>query len=143
MSEKNLPVLLEGMLVDLVPFSTPFHDLMHEWLNDDGAYFWSMGDRWFPTLEGVRRHQTERNQRRADNPASGVGFGIQTKDGKLIGYFGIHRLEPHCRQGMLSAMIGDRDYWGGGYGTDALLLVIDYAFDWLDFRRIWLHTMAA
>jgi RimJ/RimL family protein N-acetyltransferase len=39
-------------------------------------------------------------------------------------------------------MIGNPDYWGGGYGTDALLLLVDYAFDWLDLRRLWLVTMA-
>lgn len=39
-------------------------------------------------------------------------------------------------------MIGEPEYWGGGYGTDALLLLADYAFDWLDLHKLWLITMA-
>jgi RimJ/RimL family protein N-acetyltransferase len=42
---------------------------------------------------------------------------------------------------MLGAMIGEPDCWGGGYGTDALLLVVDYAFGWLDMHKLWLGTM--
>ena len=38
--------------------------------------------------------------------------------------------------------IGEPDYWGGGYGTDALLLLIEYAFDTLDMRKVWLNTMS-
>jgi RimJ/RimL family protein N-acetyltransferase len=37
--------------------------------------------------------------------------------------------------------IGEPEYWGSGYGTDALLLLVDYAFDELDIRKIWLGTM--
>jgi len=40
-------------------------------------------------------------------------------------------------------MINELDYWGGGYGTDALLLLVDYAFGWLDMRRLWLDTMSS
>jgi RimJ/RimL family protein N-acetyltransferase len=42
---------------------------------------------------------------------------------------------PCSALGSASQSIG-----GGGYGTDALLLLVDYAFDWLDLRKVWLVT---
>jgi len=47
----------------------------------------------------------------------------------------------HDRVANLGANIIEADYWGGGYGTDALLLLVDYAFDTLDMRRLFLITM--
>jgi RimJ/RimL family protein N-acetyltransferase len=47
----------------------------------------------------------------------------------------------HSRAANLGAVINEPDYWGGGYGTDALLLLLDYSFDTLDLRRVWLDTM--
>lgn len=44
------------------------------------------------------------------------------------------------RRAEVDAGIGDPDYWGGGYGSDAMLLITAYAFEWLDLRRLWLRT---
>jgi RimJ/RimL family protein N-acetyltransferase len=66
----------------------------------------------------------------------------QTKDGKPLGYFGINFINLHSRIANLGASLGEPEYWGGGYGTDALLLIVDYAFHWLDMRKIWLGTMS-
>jgi len=60
-----------------------------------------------------------------------------------IGFFRAQRLVPHSRLAMLGARIGDPAYWGGGYGTDALLLLIEYAFDWLVMRKLWLGSTSA
>ncbi|MBI5960917.1 MAG: GNAT family N-acetyltransferase, partial [Chloroflexi bacterium] len=38
------------------------------------------------------------------------------------------------------AGIGDPAYWSGGYGSDCMLLIVQYAFDWLDLRRLFLTT---
>ncbi len=67
---------------------------------------------------------------------------MQTKDGTPLGFFGVSDMSFHHRTAMLAARIGEAAYWGGGYGTDALLLLVDYCFDWLDMRRVWLKTMS-
>jgi RimJ/RimL family protein N-acetyltransferase len=69
-----------------------------------------------------------------------VPFGIRTKDGRRIGFVGITALHPAQRLALLGARIGEPEYWGSGYGTDALLLLVEYAFDWLDLRKVWLIT---
>jgi len=133
--------MLEGVLVDLVPYSARFTALEHEWLNGEGLFFWAMGGRWLATEAQVKSMQQERAEERAESDLR-VFFGVQTKDGTPIGLFGIRSVHPHHRLGMLTAFIAEPEYWGGGYGTDALLLLVDYAFDWLDLRRVWLLTMA-
>jgi RimJ/RimL family protein N-acetyltransferase len=42
----------------------------------------------------------------------------------------------------LGIMIGDRDYWGRGYGRETIKLLLDYGFHYLGGRRIELTTHA-
>ena len=133
--------ILEGLLVDLVPYGRAFQAREHAWWNNESMYWASMGERELLThaqLEKQRREEAE-----SDESRTGVTFGVRTKDGALIGSFGINFLSPYHRVANLGAMINEPDYWGGGYGTDALLLLVDYAFGWLDMRRLWLDTMSS
>ena len=45
------------------------------------------------------------------------------------------------RQTELGILIGDRDYWNKGYGTDAVDTICKYIFESTDFKRIYLHTL--
>jgi len=42
------------------------------------------------------------------------------------------------RTANLGIMIGDKGYWGKGYGTEAIKLMTKYAFDKLNLHKIWL-----
>ena len=44
---------------------------------------------------------------------------------------------------MLFRSIGDKDYWGRGYGREAVSLLLDYAFRVRNLRRVWLEVHAA
>jgi RimJ/RimL family protein N-acetyltransferase len=133
--------MLEGLLVDLVPYGERYQDMEHRWHNGE-AWFWAtVGDRRLISAASIKRNQEERAEWRERQSSPGMLFGIQTKDGKLIGDIGINWILPQHRLAMLGAAISEEDYWGGGYGTDALLLVADHAFDWLDMRKLWLSTM--
>ncbi|MBN1564585.1 MAG: GNAT family N-acetyltransferase [Anaerolineae bacterium] len=132
--------MLKGLLVDLVPYGKAFLENDHEWENGIARFWSNLGE-----CPIVSRAQVEaRHQEWFESNESylGVPFGVQTKDGIPLGYFGINWMVPHCRSVMVGAVINDPDYWGGGYGTDALLLLMDYAFDWLDMRKVWLGTMS-
>ena len=132
--------MLEGLLVDLVPYGTRFMDKDYEWSNNESRFWGSMGDRPLPSKSQIEARHREWAE--SDPTDLDMGFGIQTKDGQPIGFIGLKWVVPHSRLAMLGAVIGEPDYWNGGYGTDALLLIADYAFDWLDLRRLWLETMA-
>lgn len=136
---------LEGHLLDLVPYDARFVELEHKWENSEAGYWGDMGDRPILSREALRRGREEWLAR--PGPRDFVALGMQTKPGapepeKPLGGFYIGSITPHLRLAMLGAIIGEPDYWGGGYGTDALLLGVDYAFTWLDLRRVWLMTMS-
>jgi RimJ/RimL family protein N-acetyltransferase len=41
----------------------------------------------------------------------------------------------------LGIVIGDRDYWSGGYGYDAVVTLLHHMFDDLRLKRVYLHTL--
>ena len=131
--------MLEGLLVNLVPYGKTFQDLDHRWLNSEASFWSSGGERHFMSraMTAARHAQWAEE---AERPDDGVAFGVQTRDGKPLGFFGVTWLQPTHRVAMIGAKIGEPVYWGGGYGTDALLLLLDYTFDWLDVRKAWLMT---
>jgi RimJ/RimL family protein N-acetyltransferase len=68
-------------------------------------------------------------------------FAIDTLDGKHIGncmYYNIDRLRGEAELGI---MIGDRDYWSKGYGTDAVTALLGHIFNTMDIERVYLNTL--
>jgi RimJ/RimL family protein N-acetyltransferase len=56
--------------------------------------------------------------------------------GKPIGTMGIHSINWKDRTATTGALIGEKEYWGKGYGTDAKMTLLDYAFNTLNLRKI-------
>lgn len=133
-------MILEGLLVDLVPYGNRVKELDRLWHNSEASFWGSGGDWHFTTKTQSNAGWEEWTENRQNGKESGVAFAIQTKDGVPIGYMGINWIAHFHRLAQLGAQIGPPEYWGGGYGTDALLLLLDYTFDWLDVRKAWLTT---
>ncbi|MBL7068263.1 MAG: GNAT family N-acetyltransferase [Candidatus Omnitrophica bacterium] len=62
---------------------------------------------------------------------------IVKKNDKYIGNIKIGGIDWVNRTAHCGRMIGDKKYRGKGYGTEALKLVIDYAFNTLNLNRIY------
>lgn len=76
-----------------------------------------------------------------ENP-SGFGFTIHTlEDDGLIGFTGLWGIQWNNRDAWFSIGIGDREHWGKGYGTDALRVVLKYAFTELNLHRVTLSVL--
>jgi len=68
-------------------------------------------------------------------------FAVETLEGKHIGncvYYGINDGEGEAEVGI---MIGDRDYWDDGYGTDAVITLVNYIFRRTKLNRLYLKTL--
>lgn len=63
--------------------------------------------------------------------AQGIGF---------IGQCLLHHFDETARKCELGITIGDRDYWGRGYGRDAVKLLLKYAFRLRNMERVWLSV---
>ena len=69
-------------------------------------------------------------------------FAIETLDGRHIGNCVCYNFHDLHREAELGIVIGDRAYWGRGYGGDAVVTLARYMFDVLQIERICLHTLA-
>ena len=58
------------------------------------------------------------------------------EDDRVIGEAGLLRMFPAWRTTDLSIIIGEKETWGKGYGTEAINLLLDYAFGYLNFHRV-------
>lgn len=86
-------------------------------------------DKWFEEVQG-KQGQT------------GVDFGVFTLEGKIIGHVQLHSIDWQDRSAELGlgfAKVSDR---GKGYGTNALQLIVSYAFDHLGLHRLAANPVA-
>jgi RimJ/RimL family protein N-acetyltransferase len=74
-----------------------------------------------------------------DGNPFGIAFAIEA-DGQLIGFCGLSHRDPFAATAELGITIGDKAYWGKQYGREAIRLLLDYGFDLLNLRRIYLRV---
>ena len=68
-------------------------------------------------------------------------FAVETMDGKHIGNCSYYNIDLKRREAEVGIMIGDRDYWSKGYGTDTINTLISYVFDKTNFNKLYLKTL--
>lgn len=70
-------------------------------------------------------------------------FALETLDGKHIGnciYYNINEKKGEAEMGI---MIGNRRYWDRGYGTDAVITLVNYIFTTTSLNRLYLKTLTS
>lgn len=131
--------MIEGKLIKLRAQETTDVDRLFAWIND----------RELTRFLGMRyqvSHAAEEAWVR-DRASKAIAFGdvhfaIETKEGVHIGGISFHQTSPENRRARLGVMIGDKSYWSKGYGTDAMLTFLRFAFDEMNLHRVDL-TVAA
>ena len=61
---------------------------------------------------------------------------IVRENNKVIGEAGLLRMDSAWRTTDVSVIIWEKEEWGKGYGREAILLLLDYAFTNLNFHRV-------
>jgi RimJ/RimL family protein N-acetyltransferase len=80
--------------------------------------------------------------RRAERE-NGFHFNIRTLDGdRLIGFASIGVVNGASADSRVGIGIGERADWGRGYGTDAMQVLLRFAFAELNLARVSLETFA-
>ncbi|OEF98811.1 GNAT family N-acetyltransferase [Vulcanibacillus modesticaldus] len=70
-------------------------------------------------------------------------FAIETlKDNKYIGGCGVNKIDWKNSVTEVGIFIGDKDYWGKGYGTDAMKILIKFIFEQMNINKIKLHVFS-
>lgn len=68
-------------------------------------------------------------------------FGIETFDGKHIGNCVYYNIDEQKGDAEMGIMLGDRDYWDKGYGTDVACTLVDHIFSETKIKRLYLKTL--
>jgi RimJ/RimL family protein N-acetyltransferase len=71
----------------------------------------------------------------------GYQFAIDTIEGEHIGNCACYGIDGRLGEAEVGIIIGNRDYWGQGYGTDAFLTLVDYIFTQTELQRLFLKTL--
>jgi RimJ/RimL family protein N-acetyltransferase len=67
-------------------------------------------------------------------------FAIETADGVHIGNIGLHNVNWQYRHAGLGIVIGEKEYWGKGYGSDAVRTLLRFAFQEMNLHRVFLQV---
>ena len=113
-------------------------DMLVQWQseNDPELHFLSGGTPRPAALEWMYAHFDE--GLRNPDPRS-VSFAIEA-DGQYIGHCGLHNIQAANRSCELGIEIGNKEYWGKGYGREVIRLLLAYAFEHHHLNRVSLHT---
>ncbi len=130
-----------GKKIGLRPFEDALSDSdvarVYRWSCDDGLLRLSGGAPTDLTFEEFRG----RLRRDAQNPPiQRHAYFLMTHEGELIGRAGCFAIDDQYEQGELGIVIGERRYWGKGYGSDAVVTLLQYLFTTTPLARINLFT---
>ena len=124
-------VFIRGKRIILRPLFKRDIPQLLQWINDTEITQYLMA--YLPITEDQEEKWLEGLPARLDTD---IIFAITTLDGKLIGNMGLHGINWKDRTASTGALIGDKDYWGKVYGTEAKMLILNYAFNTLNLRKI-------
>jgi RimJ/RimL family protein N-acetyltransferase len=79
---------------------------------------------------------------RQNDSSTSYAFGIRRlADNTLVGTIGLYDIAWSNRTAWVGVGIGRREDWGNGYGSEAMDLVMRYAFDELNLHRLQLTVI--
>lgn len=124
-----------GERIYLSPRNTEDAEVFTEWLNDFETTDYIGRSCMLFTLEAEKKYLE-------DNANAEATFSIiDMKKDKMIGVVGIENINHIKRIGTLGVFIGDKAYRENGYGTEAIRLVLDYGFNYLNLNNIKLDVL--
>jgi RimJ/RimL family protein N-acetyltransferase len=106
------------------------------WLNDEEVNKYLITR--YATVEGLKEYIRQKNE-----SSNCLFFGIFWKENnKHIGNIKLEPIDFELKNAVMGILIGDKNYWGMGIGTDATNLITDYAFKNLDINEIFLGVLS-
>ena len=126
---------LVGDNIYLSPRSPEAAEQFAEWLNDFETTDYIGKSSKLITLDDEIKYFT--------NPKEDeyVFFIVRVEDDKLIGTVGLHNVNYTNRCATLGIFIGDKSGRNKGYGTEAIRLILEYGFKYLNLNNIKLDVL--
>ncbi len=136
---KNAYYFLKGKKVELRAIGKEDIPLITRWLNDEiVTYFMIYGQK--PTSQEQVAEWIQKEH--LDSPENTVFMAVELKTKKPIGFTGLYGIHQTAHRAEFRILIGEKDFWGKGYGTEVTELVTFYGLDRLNLNRIYLGFVA-
>lgn len=126
---------LEGQKVYLRPID----------VEDAGWYFESLYDSEVRKLTGTQKHHTKEQivkyiEKKAQDESSVLLVIAERETDIPVGDIALGDIDPMNRNAYIRIAINNSTYMGMGYGTEAMLLLLNYGFGVLNLHRIELNV---
>lgn len=127
---------LSGALVRLAADDPQtMSEALSRWGRD--SEYWRLLDADPARLYSVKATREWLEQEQSREPSSNCIFSIYTlEDNRLIGETGLDGIVWNHAESFLGISLGEKGDWGKGYGTDAIRILLRYAFTELNLYRV-------
>jgi [ribosomal protein S5]-alanine N-acetyltransferase len=130
--QRPLPIFLRALEVD--DYKTTIR-----WRADEEIWDSVLGERYFVSSEYERKWIQDAIANRNE-----VRLGVCLRDNsELIGLTSIVAIDWLHRSARSQIMIGEKSYWGKGYGTQAVLETVRFGFLSRGFERMWVRVISS
>ena len=109
-----------------------------EWMNDFQVTDYTGRTAQITTLTGEKDY-LENSAKDTKNRNFNI---IELSENKIIGTLGLEHINWIERSAVLGIFIGDKDFRSNGYGTEAIRLLLEYGFKYLNLHSIRLDLLA-
>ncbi|MDP4125915.1 MAG: GNAT family protein [Bacillota bacterium] len=111
-------------------------DALYNWYNDQDVNLWSSGAWPLNTL--LSKDQIA--AKFLDGSSDTYRYAVLNEKNSLIGSIGFKEINIPGQSATIYVVIGDKTFWGKGYGTDALITLSRFLFTQWNFHRLSLDT---
>ena len=126
---------LVGYRIYLSPRNSDDVEIFTEWLNDFKTTDYLGRSSIVTTLYDEKKYLEE-------NATAEASFVIVTiNENKMIGTVSLESINHINRCATLGIFIGDKEFRNKGYGTEAIKLILEYGFKYLNLKNIKLDLM--
>jgi RimJ/RimL family protein N-acetyltransferase len=125
--------MLKGKRVQLRPVKRADISYFVKWFNDPEVI------QYLGTYLPMTEMALEKWIEETATDRTRVNFVVESIEGetpKPIGRTGLEVINPKDLSATFAIAIGDKDYWGKGYGTEAGRLIVNYGFEQLNLHRV-------
>lgn len=106
----------------------------YKWRNDETVAV-------FDQSEFLRPRSFEEIEEWAQILVNGHTY-IASVDGVYIGTIALMKVDERNRHAELAIVIGEKDYWSKGYGSQMMHTLLEYGFEGLNLERLYLHVFS-
>ncbi len=124
------PLFLVGKKTVLRPVSKSDIPLLWHWIND-------------PEVREFVSHDLPNTEKQEEEWVNTIGSDdknivliIETNERVPIGVISLNYIKWRDRVATTGTIIGEKQFWNKGYGTDAKMILLDYAFNTLNLHKI-------